>query len=76
MLTSTEIGEISKVIGEERAVELVAKAGFSAWDFSMFDMCKYDWANNTLLESTHPLAGNDYLSFARKLKQICLKNNL
>ena len=38
MLISTEIGSASKIVGEERAVELIAKAGFDAWDFSMFDL--------------------------------------
>lgn len=73
---STEIGSASKIIGEEKAVELVAKAGFDAWDFSMTAMCKYDWANKCLFESKHPLSGNDYLAFARKLKQIGLDNGI
>ena len=42
MKISTEIGSIACIVGEEKAVELVAKAGFDAWDFSMFDMVKYD----------------------------------
>ena len=40
--TSTEIGSISKIVGEEKAVELVGKAGFDAWDLSMFRMVDYD----------------------------------
>ena len=39
MKISTEIGSIASLVGEEKAVELVAKSGFDAWDFSMFDMC-------------------------------------
>ena len=73
---STEIGSASKIIGEEKAVELVAKAGFDAWDFSMFAMCKYDWASQKLFENNHPLAGNDYLAFARRLRQIGLDNGI
>ena len=38
MKTSTEIDSIAKKVGEERAVEYIAKAGFDAWDFSMFNM--------------------------------------
>ena len=40
MKTSTEIYSIALHTGEEKAVELVAKAGFDAWDFSMFNMCR------------------------------------
>ena len=43
MKISTEIGSAAQLVGEEKAVEYVAKAGFDAWDFSMFDMCGYDW---------------------------------
>ena len=43
MKISTEIGSASKIVGEKKAVELVAKAGFDAWDFSMFNMCRYDF---------------------------------
>ena len=59
MLISTEIGSAAEIIGEERAVELIAKAGFDAWDFSMFEMCKYDWGNQCLRENNHPLFGKD-----------------
>lgn len=77
MKTSTEIGSISKIVGEEKAVEYVARAGFDAWDFSMFAMCKYDWRNRSiLLPNDHPLASKDYLQFARKLKNIGLDNGI
>ncbi len=70
MKISTEIHSTSKIVGEEKAVELIAKAGFDAWDLSMFSMCNYDWRTNSITENSHPLAGNDYLKFVRKLKQI------
>ncbi len=76
MKTSTSIDSAASYIGEERTIELLAKAGFDAWDFSMFQMCKYDWAKGRLLENDHPLAGNNYLAFARKLKQIGLDNGI
>ncbi len=76
MKISTEIHSTAKIVGDEKAVELIAKAGFDAWDFSMFNMCKYDWGKNILLENSHPLAGNNYLAFARKLKQIGLDNGI
>ncbi len=76
MKTSIEIGTVSSMVGEERAIEYVAKAGFDAWDFSMFSMCKYDMGKGRLMENSHPLAGNDYLAFARRLKRIGLDNGI
>ena len=76
MKISTEIGSAAHLIGEERAIEFLAKAGFDAWDFSMFDMCRYDWSRKVFLPSDHPLASADYLKFARKLKQIGLDNGI
>lgn len=76
MKTSTEIGSAAKIIGEENAVEYVAKAGFDAWDFSMFAMCKYDWGTNSVQSTDHPLSSDNYLSFARQLKQIGLDNGI
>lgn len=76
MKTSTEINSAASLIGEEKAVEYIAKAGFDAWDFSMFSMCKYDWNNRRMFESSHPLANNDYLKFARTLKKIGEDNGI
>lgn len=76
MKTSTQIEFGSVLVGEERTVELIAKAGFDAWDFSMFSMCRYDWSSGKLLENNHPLAGGNYLAFARRLKQIGLDNGI
>ena len=74
MKTSTEIDSISRHIGEERAVELVAKSGFDGWDFSMFEMCRN--LNGLLVPKSHPTAQSGYLAFARKLKQIGLDNGI
>ena len=76
MKISTEIVSAAKIVGEERAIEYIAKAGFDAWDFSMFAMCRFDWEKSILLPADHPLAGNDYLKFARKLRQVGLDNGI
>lgn len=76
MLTSTEIGSAAKLVGEQKAVELVAKAGFDAWDFSMFAMVRYDWGKQCLLPNDHPLTRPDYLRFARELRQIGEDNGI
>ena len=72
MKISTEIGSAARIVGEEKALEYLAKAGFDAWDFSMFAMWKYDWAARTYSQTDHPLSSGQYLSFAKKLKQIGL----
>ena len=75
MRISTEIASIARHVGEHKAVELVAKAGFDCWDFSMFDMCR---VNGEMIPqiSDHPLSGTQYLRFARELKQIGLDNGI
>ncbi len=74
MKISTEIDSIALHIGEEKAVELVAKTGFDAWDFSMFQMCEKK--NGVLVPTNHITAQGDYLAFSRKLKQIGLDNGI
>lgn len=76
MLISTEIASAARIVGEEKAIELFAKAGFTAWDFSMFAMCRFDWSKMMAMDSDHPLAGTDYLAFARRLKQVGLDNGI
>ena len=76
MLISTEIESAAKLVGEEKAVELCAKAGFDAWDFTMTAMCNYDWSTKALHLPDHPLAGREYLRFARQLRQIGLDNGI
>ncbi len=76
MKISTSIDSAASYVGEEKTLELLSKAGFDAWDFSMFEMCKYDWGKGVLLPNSHPLAGDNYLAFARRLKQIGLDNGM
>ena len=73
---STEIDSIAMHVGEEKAVEYVAKAGFDAWDFSMGCLWRKDPVTNEWRVPDHPLAGNDYLKFARQLKKIGLDNGI
>ncbi len=76
MKISTEIASAAKIVGEEKAIEYIAKAGFDAWDFSMFDMALYDRKKRYLVPAEHPLSSDGYLKFARKLKQIGLDNGI
>lgn len=76
MKISTEIGSISELVGEHKAVELCAKAGFDGWDFSMFAMCQYLWPQDICVDSGHPLRTDNYLKFVRELKNIGLDNGI
>lgn len=73
MKISTEIGSISKVVGEERAVELCGKAGFDGWDFSMFNMHK---GVMLPLPGRSKLNSMKYLRLAKRLRQIGLDNGI
>ena len=75
MKISTEINSIAKIAGMERAVELCAKAGFDAWDFSLFDMCQIDECGN-YIPTPNGLLGNNCLKFARSLKKIGEDNGI
>lgn len=76
MKISTEINSIAKHVGEHKAIELCAKAGFDGWDFSMFKMGPYNWQRGTCDPSDHPLCGNNYLQFARELRKIGEDNGI
>lgn len=74
---STEINSTARRgVGEERAIEMLAKAGFDAWDFSMFRMCEYNPESKIYMTTDHPLSGKDYLAYARRLKQVGLDNGI
>ena len=71
MKISTEIGSVSKKVGERKAVEYVAKAGFDAWDFSMFSVVTYDWSKRmAVINEENPLNHANYLAYARELRKI------
>lgn len=73
---STEIASAARIIGEERTIEYVARAGFDAYDLSLFDMARYDKVNKCLIETNHPFAGREYLSFVRRLRAIAEDNGI
>ena len=70
MKTSTEIYSAARHVGEKKAVALLGKAGFDAWDFSMFEMARWDWENGKIFDTPHVLKTGEYLKFARELKSI------
>ena len=76
MRTSTEIGSISTRIGEEKAVEAVASAGFDCWDFTMLNMAPVNRSSGFLSFSYHPLCGDKCFEFAKRLKRIGEDNGI
>ena len=75
-ILSTEIDSFSEAVGEEKAVEYVAKAGFDAYDFSMMAMCRWDWKTDSPMNLYHPLQEKNYLSFAKKVKKSADDNGI
>ena len=76
MKISTEIASAARLIGEEKAVEFIGKAGFDCWDFSMFRMCRYSKLQGRVIDQDSRMAGDNYLAFARELKKIGLDNGI
>ena len=72
--TSTEIASIAKIVGELKAVELVAKAGFDAYDLSLFEMARYD--GKQVVQKGHPLQSKDALQYVRQIKQVAADNGI
>ncbi|MBR2443832.1 MAG: sugar phosphate isomerase/epimerase [Clostridia bacterium] len=70
MKISTEIISTSRHVGEHKAIELIAKAGFDCWDFSMFDMVQLDWEKMVPIPSSHPTSGSEYAKFAKELRKV------
>jgi len=72
MKLSTEIGSAAKRIGERKAIELYGKAGFTAWDLSMFDRNRLNFATNKAYDLNGEVISNDLVKFAKELKKIGL----
>ena len=70
MKISTEIISISRLVGFERAIELIAKAGFDAWDLSMSRVAKLEKGTLRVMDSDHPLRGANYVAYAKQLRKI------
>ena len=77
MKISTEYSAAAKIVGMEKSVELTAKAGFEAWDFTVSGMLNYDAATGRRsVNRAHPFLNNEGLKIVRKLRQIGLDNGI
>ena len=71
MKISTEIRSAAALVGEERAIELIARSGFDAWDFSMnTSMASYSKERGCIVDGDHPLHGPNYSRFAKRLRKV------
>ena len=67
---STEIGSAAKLVGYERAIELVGKAGFDAWDLTIYPMAKWDRSNDRFFDTGTPFLSSGYESYFKELRKI------
>lgn len=72
--TQTDVG--GEMIGREKTVEMIAKAGFDAWDLSMFDMIDIYWSEWKANISNSPLNGKNYVDYVRNLRRIGEDNGI
>ena len=72
--TSTDIASIALIVGELKAVEMVAKAGFDGYDLSLFEMARYD--GKQVVQKGHPLQSRNALQYVREIKQVAQDNGL
>lgn len=77
MKISTTTSEIINKVGFEKAVELCAKAGFDAWDFSLSALYCYDYYDkkNYVINDKTGFTG-DHIKLARELKKIGEDNGI
>ncbi len=64
MKISTETKSLADIVGMEKALELLAKAGFDAFDFSLFDLGKWNW------ESSSQIIEENFPSFDEIIKKV------
>ena len=67
---STEMHMLTKLVGEEKAIRMLAEAGFDCYDLSMFSMAPTDWKAKTVIKGEHPLQGDDYRAFVENLRRV------
>lgn len=75
MKISTEISSASTVVGEAKAIEMVAKAGFDAYDLSMFKMGRLSEGTWGYVIS-HPYNSPTSYNYAKELRKIADDNGI
>lgn len=72
MKTSMNLSCALRRFGLEKAIELHAKAGFDAFDFSLHPFVDMDWENNRakFLPGEQPILGDDFVAYIKTLKAL------
>ena len=66
MKISTSTGVSAKRFGVDTAIQMIAQAGFDAFDM---DMCKIHVTDN-------PIAADDYMDYIKHLKSVAEENGI
>ena len=74
MKTSTEYKSTMRHVGHEKAIELIAKAGFDAFDCTLQELADYD--GYSIKSGGSPMSGPDYAKYARHLRQVAADNGI
>ena len=76
MKVSTEISSATRIVGERKAIEMLAKAGFDAMDLSLAYLAKCDWSVSPPTMLKHPLNSSEYVKYVKEIKKIAEDNGL
>jgi sugar phosphate isomerase/epimerase len=77
MKTSTPTFQLSGWFGEDVAIEMIAKAGFDAFDYSLHEIISFDWKNlKSTVNTKHPYFQNDYNKHLKMLKRVAEDNGI
>ena len=74
MNVSTETFATAQIVGEQKAIEYIAKAGFDAYDLSMFNMIRREGAE--IFAGDHPLGGKDYIKHVKMIRRVAEDNGI
>lgn len=67
---SSEIHSLAKRVGEERAIRMLAAAGFEYYDFSLFSMAPVNWKEKRVEMGEHPLQGEHWREYCEGLRRV------
>ncbi len=74
---STTIETIALGVGDEKAVEFVAKAGFDAFDYSFFTTYDYNWDTmRATPKDNHPFNKTNYADYMKYIRKIGEDNGI
>ena len=74
--TSTTTAELTSIVGDRKAIEMIAKAGFDGVDYN-FGMVGWDWYKDDIFVLDHPFTRESgQIEYAKELKKIASDNGV